>query len=372
MALPTTDIFLRSPYWVTTEETDLDFVLCDLRVWTGNLVNEPVKADIKLRSTALNGVTSFDLAEFARDFVEVTFAGTAESNAVFISYQLQKFTGGVIDPLPPLESKVYLTGYDGYGLFQDGANSQWNKQVMLSDSNITIYNDTTISIPVKQNLLIGYTLYKFAEGYGGNYVAFREVTGLFPTETTSDMVKQIPTSYQSEYAAKIVFEFSQGQDETVYIDYAPCTKYGRTLIYFVNKLGATQTLTFNGKSDVKMKTESNDYKRNIIQSNGSYDSTRHQRHVLNKNGAINLQINSGWISEEENDTIIELMLSEQVWIDVEAERLGRGWVPKTNSTWTIPVNIKSDETLIKNKLNDKLINYTFTFEAAYDWINTVR
>tara|TARA_R100000951_G_scaffold21340_1_gene17767 strand:+ start:2776 stop:3894 length:1119 start_codon:yes stop_codon:yes gene_type:complete len=372
MALPTTDIFLRSPYWVTIEETDLDFVLCDLRVWTGNLVNEPVEADIKLRSTALNGVTSFDLAEFARDFVEVTFAGTAESNAVFISYQLQKFTGGVIDPLPPLETKVYLTGFDGYGLFQDGANSQWNKQVMISDSKVTVYNDTTISIPVKQNLLTGYKLQRYAGSYGGTLTTFYTVTGLFPTENTTNMVTQVATSYQSDYADRVVFEFNGQADEKVDISYAPCTKYGRTLIYFVNKLGATQTITFNGKSDVKMKTESNDYKRNIIQSNGSYDSTRHQRHVLNKNGSINLQINSGWISEEENDTIIELMLSEQVWIDVDAERLGRGWVPKTTSTWTIPVNIKSDETLIKNKLNDKLINYTFTFEAAYDWINTVR
>ena len=65
-------------------------------------------------------------------------------------------------------------------------------------------------------------------------------------------------------------------------------------------------------------------------------------------------------------------MSEQVWVQVDAERLGRGWVPKQSSTWTVPVNLKSEETLIKNKLNDKLINYTFTFEAAYDWINTVR
>ena len=77
---------------------------------------------------------------------------------------------------------------------------------------------TNISIPVKQNYLIGYTLYEFAAGYGGNYSAFRTVTGLFPTETTSDMIVQVDTSYIGTYASKIVFEFSQGQDETVYID----------------------------------------------------------------------------------------------------------------------------------------------------------
>ena len=182
MALPTKDIFLRSPYWLTIQETDLDFVLCELRIWTGLLSAEPVLADIKLRSTALNDITSIDIAEFARDFIEVTFSGTAESNAVFISYQLQHFTAGVIDPLPAKEAKVYLTGFDGYGTFQDGVNFSWNKQVMISDTNITTYADTNISIPVKQNYLIGYTLYEFAAGYGGNYSAFRTVTGLFNRE----------------------------------------------------------------------------------------------------------------------------------------------------------------------------------------------
>ena len=371
MALPTKDIFLRSPYWLTIQETDLDFVLCELRIWTGLLSAEPVLADIKLRSTALNDITSIDIAEFARDFIEVTFSGTAESNAVFISYQLQHFTAGVIDPLPAKEAKVYLTGFDGYGTFQDGVNFSWNKQVMISDTNITTYADTNISIPVKQNLLTGYTLYEFAAGYGGNYSAFRTVTGLFPTETTSDMIVQVDTSYIGTYASKIVFEFSQGQDETVYIDYADCNVFGNTFVYFVNRLGCTQTMSFFGKTDVNMDTSSNKYTRNIIE-NGDYDPTRHQSFVLNKNGKISLNLNTGWRQEEENDTMIEMMLSEQVWIQIESDKLGVGWLPKTNTTWTVPVNMVSEKTLIKNKVNDKLINYSFSFEAAYDWINTVR
>ena len=95
--LPTKDIFLRSPYWLNINETDLDFVLCELRIWTGALYEEPLEADIKLRSTALNNKTSIDIAEYARDFVEVTFSGTEESNAVFISYQLQIFKANIFE-----------------------------------------------------------------------------------------------------------------------------------------------------------------------------------------------------------------------------------------------------------------------------------
>ncbi len=374
MALPTTDIYLRSPYWITIEENNLDFVLCDLRIWTGDLSAEPVEADIRLRSTALDNITAFDLAEYARDFVEVTFGGQATSNAVFISYDLQIFTDGVIDPLPPIEPRVYLTGFDGYGMFQDGKNFEWYKQVMMSDTELTIYSDTNVKIPVKQKDLTGYTLYKWSAGYGDEdtLTAFRTVTGLTPVENTQSQIQQISSSYQGQYANRVTFHFDGRPDESVNIDYAPCTKYGYTPLFFVNRLGATQEMHMFGKSDVRMTTKSNKYKRNIISDNGSYDKTRHQQYILNKNGTITIDLNTGWKKQEENDTMIEMMLSEQIWLRIDSAKLGAGWVPKQSSAWTVPVNIKSEDTVIKNRINEKVINYSFSFEAAYDWINTVR
>ena len=371
MALPTKDIFLRSPYWLNIDETDLDFVLCELRIWTGALYAEPVEADIKLRSTALNNKTSIDIAEYARDFVEVTYGGSDESNAVFISYQLQIFTGGVVVPLPDKETKVYLTGYDGYGTFQDGPNPSWNNEVMLTDNDITVYNETSIRIPVRQNYLTGYQLWRYAAGYGGNWTMFNEVTGLSPVENTEDMIRFVSNFSDGKYADKVVFQFSQGADETVRFSYEPCNKFGNTYVSFVNKLGTTQSMSFFGKSEISMNTNSNKYKRNIL-VNGDYDEKRHQSYVLNKNGTITLNLNTGWRSEEENDTMIELMLSEQVWVTVDSSKLGKGWVPKQSNEWVVPVNMKSEDTVIKNKVNDKLINYSFSFEAAYDWINNVR
>ena len=371
--LPTKDIFLRSPFWVTVDESELDFVLCDLRIWTGDFVDEPALADIKLRSTALNNITSMDIAEFARDFVEVTFSGTAESNAVFISYELSLYKGGNTTPPPP-EQRVYLTGLDGYGMFQDGANFSWYKQVMMTDAHITAYNDSTIKIPVKQSYLTGYKLQHYVGAAGDplQLHTFRTVTGLAPVRNTSEVIQNIANNYSGIYADRIVFEFLQGADEIVDIDYAPCNKYGDTQIYFVNRLGCIQTMSFFGKFDVNMKSTSDKYKRNIIQSDGTYDIKRHQDYVLNKNGKISMEINSGWRREEENDSIIEMMLSEQVWIIIDSTKLGNGWMPKQSTNWIVPVNIMPQDTVIKNKINDKLINYTFKFDAAYDWVNTVR
>ena len=369
MALPTTDIFLRSPYWINVNETDLDYVLCDLRVWTGALTDEPTYPDAKLRSTSFGNKASFDIAEFARDYVEVTFSGTAESNAVFISYQLSFYLAGA-ETAPVPETKVYLTGYDGYGTFQDGTNFAWYKQVMLSDTTFTLYPDTNALLPVKQALLTGYRLYT-RQPNTNVYHNFHTVSGLTPTEETGSMVINVNTSNGGVYADRVTLEYSAGLDESIEIEYQDCSSHGLTEIFFVNRLGATQTMHFSGKFEVMVSPTKETYKRNLI-SNGSYSTKRHQKTVLNKNATVKMKLNSGWINETNNDTIIEMLLSEQVWVKVKSDKLGVGWVPKQSSVYTIPCNITSEDMAIKSRLTDKLINYTFEIEAAHDWVNNVR
>lgn len=372
MALPTKEIFLRSPYWLTITETDLDYVLCDLRVWTGNLSSEPLYPDVKLRSTGLNDTTSMDISEFARDYVEVIFGGIADSNAVFISYELSIYTAGqATDPTP--ETRVYLTGLDGYGTFQDGVNFQWGNNLMISDDTITAYHETAVRIPVLQNSFTGYKLQRYAAGYGdqSNLSTYHTVTGLTPTESTSQMIKHVSSLNGGIYADRIVLEFDAYSDEIVDIIYSDCSKYGNTVVYFVNRLGCTQEIHFRGRFDVSMNAKGEQYKRNLL-VNGSYNNTRHQEYTLNRNGNIKMSLNSGWVDESENDTFIEMMMSEQVWIQIDSTKLGAGWIPKQSPLWTVPVTVKSSSSEIKNKVNNKLINYSFDFEAAHDWINTVR
>jgi len=365
--LPTSEIFLRSPYWLYIAEAELDYVLCDLRIWTGELTDEPITPSAKLRSTALNGKTSIDIAEFGRDYVEVTFAGTVDSNAIFISYELTHYLNGQSFE-PDAEDRVYLTGLDGYSTFQDGVNYQWWKQTMLSDNVVTVYPETSIKIPVLQKFLIGYRLQRLQ---GGLYHTFKQENNLTPATNTNGLIRNITSSSQNKFADRVLLLFSQGQDETVLLNYTQCTKYGATRVYFVNRLGCIQEMHFSGRFNVEVNVENDKYKRNIL-VDGNYDVHRHQSSVLNKNGTIKLTMNTGWRFEAENDTIIELMMSEQVWVQVDADKLGRGWAPKSSNLWTIPVNLKSSSSAIKSKMNDKLINYTFDFEAAHDWINTVR
>lgn len=365
--LPVAEIFLRSPYWVTVNRTNLDYVLCDLRIWTGELNSEPLTVSAKLRSTGLADQTSIDISEFGRDFVEVTFDGNDESNAIFLSYELTIYEkGATVEPAP--EDRVYLTGLDGYGTFQDGINFDWYRQVMISDFNQSAYPETSLAIPVLQKYLTGYELQK---NVNGSFTSFRTITGLTEATNTADLIRIIRTSYQSTYADRVVFKFNNQADEIVNINYMSCSLHGLTRVSFVNRLGCMQEMHFGGKFEVEMRAEKDTYKRNIL-VNGNYSNNRHQKSILNKNGSIKMTLNTGWKSEEENDTIIEMMMSESVWITVDTSKLGRGWAPKQSNFWVIPVNVDTDTTIIQSKRNNKLINYTFNFEAAHDWINTVR
>ena len=71
-----------------------------------------------------------------------------------------------------------------------------------------------------------------------------------------------------------------------------------------------------------------------------------------------ITLNTGFLKEEYNETIRQLMQSEDIWI--------------TEGTTTLPVAVKDSSFTYKTKLNDKLVNYTVQFDYAFDGINSVR
>ena len=368
MAIPTTKIYLRSPYRVTKSRANLDYIIVDLYVWTGDLVTaEPSTPTLRLRSTAFDGKASIDIAEYARDYVEVTFSGTEASNAVWVMYDL---TWVDTDDTTGTDSSVYLTGFDGFGYFEDEENYQWSNDLLISDSRQNAVSSTVIKTPVHNLYLTGYELYKTVN-LG---TPFHSVTGLTADDDTSATIQYVSNFGSGDYADYIVMQFNNGvaYERTVYIDYADCTKFDAQKIYFVNRHGAVQQLQFLGKSGISINTESETYKRNLMETDGTYDSKRHQIHTLNKNGKIAVTLNSGWVKEDHNDAFTEMLLSEQVWMYVERDVLGIGWIGKEASNFILPVIVKTDSLQIKRKKEDKLFNYTIEFEGAADRINTVR
>ncbi|AWH84927.1 hypothetical protein HYN59_07210 [Flavobacterium album] len=115
-------------------------------------------------------------------------------------------------------------------------------------------------------------------------------------------------------------------------------------IAFQNKEGAIQLFTFfKAKKDTITTTSEN------FESNRPIGS--HQFIKYNVNAKTKFTVNSGFITEDKNEAIRQLLLSERVWM--------------LSGDTAIPLNVSTSSQEFKNRQNDRLINYAIEFEHAY-------
>jgi len=121
-------------------------------------------------------------------------------------------------------------------------------------------------------------------------------------------------------------------------------------IFFQNKEGALQSLTFFKAKRESMSVESEKYEGNNGQG-------KHQFIKYNVRGKSKFNANSGFVVEDRNEAFKQLLLSERVWtIQNEIE---------------VPLNVGSTQLEYKTRQNDRLINYQIEFEYAFNEINNI-
>lgn len=184
----------------------------------------------------------------------------------------------------------------------------------------------------------------------------------FPNNEIDYTIATDPTTYSNELIKYLWVDVSEALTDT-YIEIAynsvittllitdEC-RYTPIDIAFQNKDGAMQILTF-----FKSKKDS------IAISNQSYDGNngqgKHQFNKFNIQAKSKFTVNSGFIVEDRNEAVKQLLLSERCWI------VGNG---EGNE---IPINVSSSSLEFKTRANDRLINYAIDFEYAFNEINNI-
>jgi hypothetical protein len=100
------------------------------------------------------------------------------------------------------------------------------------------------------------------------------------------------------------------------------------------------------------------FQKNIISSSASYDTKESQVQRYDVKGMTRLVLNTGFVNEDFNQTIEELLLSEDTWITYEGNVLAA--IPTTK------------QLQYATSVNNKTINYTVQFDFASETINSVR
>jgi hypothetical protein len=122
-------------------------------------------------------------------------------------------------------------------------------------------------------------------------------------------------------------------------------------IYFQNKEGAEQIYTFFKERTESFTTTDEEYQS----SQGQALNGKHQFVRYNVNGRESLEVNTGFIDEEMNIVLTELLLSEKIWY-------------KENNN-LLPLNIESKNMTYKTRQKDRLIQYDIKFKKSYNLVN---
>jgi len=281
---------------------------------------------------------NFDIAELARDYIEIEYQSAYVPQTVAISTVIKSYTL-INGQGTEVDSVTYTdVGFEAYGTFDEGANPEVPFGRTKPTYLIPINEDTdTFTILVPNNT-------------AGKLPSITSLNGL------------IATSYSSSDTSVTTVD-----GVVCNIKRIDCTKYGDgNKIIYINKYGVQQDLWFFLKETKNLARTNEGYKSNTITypsaAAATYDVKNAPNKVFNTQGKQTHTLSSGYYPEFANQQFEELLLSEYVWLSTF--RKGSGVI--------IPVKVKTSSVAFKTSVNDRLIEYTIEFEEAFDYINNIR
>jgi hypothetical protein len=295
---------------------------------------------IKNLPTILTGTQTinFDIAELARDYIEITYQTDYVPQTVAISTVIKSYTlinGGGSE----LDTVTYTdVGFEAYGTFEEGVNP------------IVPFGRTapTYLIPINEDTDT-FTI-----------LAPNNQTGKLPSMTSLNGL--ITTSFTASATS-----VTNVDGVVCNIKRIDCTKYGEgKRIIYINKYGVQQDLWFFLKETRNIARSNEGYKSNTITypngSSATYNIQNAPNKVFNTQAKQTHTLSSGYYPEFLNQQFEELLLSEYIWLSTF----------KKGSGVIIPVKVKTSTVAFKTSVNDRLIEYTMEFEEAFDYINNIR
>ena len=367
---------VRSPYYFKIGLSSTQYVDVRLYVWEG-LSGDTTSPVYSLRKSPVgsNSYTVFEVADLIRDYL-VTAYGDYSTRTVWFKWDYQIYnangttSGSLVTATPRL-------AVDGYRYFEDGIQTNELSKQLLQSNTIIYYNEgQDIIFPIWAEDLSTITL----TSAGGADVQWNVVEEFWEAydvswgyALTPIVITDNGNSNQKIQYIRIALSAALDDGDTITITSGTTAgttiitleeicepKYSPLNVIFYNKFGALQNVWFFKKNTTTLNVRNETYKRSIMDfSVGiTYSEQDHQVKTFNANGKETLQANTGFIDEQYNEVIRQLLLSEQVWVD--------------NGTDVLPIRPITSSLQFKTSVNDKLINYTLDFEYAFDKINNIR
>lgn len=372
----------RSPFYIKAEDSTMQSATMFLYVYEGEKsTDKPTTPQYTITKNVIgsNKYVVYEISELVRDYLNVTFnqertldayiarieadGGVFESNSLLTNFSLlldDDYSSGTVwvEADVNLYTSTNATGtliethyfdyvaFDGYSYFPDGANAQLSRTLLQSNTDIFYQSGQIVQVPVFSDEV---TAVKFYNG-----ATLHTTINITPSNNSAGQIV-----YASSTNTTTKIEVISDVIETLNVYAEEECKYTPYKVTFVNRFGALQNIYFFKKSTESLTTTNETYKSNSFDMFGmQYDIQQHQYQVYNKAGKESITLNTNYVTEQYNEVIKQLMLSEQVWI--------------TKGSDILPVNVKTSNINYKTSVNDRLVQYTIDFDYAFDTINSIR
>jgi len=374
-----TIIRTRSPFFIRTpQEADanLSYFQINITVFGGLSSSTEICDDLyatyslQKKPLGAENSVSFDISEIVNDHIEQIFTGTyaaAKSSIwVTVATSARQSDGTVIGSVT---TNTYLA-QEGFNKFKEGVNYTTEPIAMLSSNYIQNHKGSTITIPVNVERV--------------TQVEWRNGTSVRETDTFTDNGNQNQKIQFALFTAgtfldNALITYDSGSTTTITLEQVEECKYPVNKITFVNRWGALQDLFFFKKSTESLDATRENFNASIFEARAvqldppetpgdacqesltfnTYSTTAHAKKTFNANATESIVLNTGFVNELMNPYFEELMVSEYIWL--------------TDSSANIfPVNLKESSFAKKTGLNDRLINYTMSFEKSFSLVNNIR
>jgi hypothetical protein len=358
-----------SPYYITvplqytTSSTQTcEYFKLNIKVWSGLESSVPSTVDYTIVYDNTNSETgdhTINVAPLLRDFIEFTPQDNGLNYGVLDSDGNQKwvktyveYDGGTTDyqPVTELFSSGYSYGTDGVNAETRGPDNNDKPQILLEDNDYTMHRGGIISVPISLEDIATTTI-----GSVRSYPSLTQISetlNISPTTDSDSLIKNVwidTTNATTDEYVRVSFNGD-------FIDFILKDEFRHDpmTVFFINKYGAQQTFIFFKEKRESIAVTDNTFESNIGQpSTGSHQFLRY-----NVQARTTIKASSGFITEDENEAIKQMMLSERVWMYDVTDGL-------------TPLNIKTTSTSFKTRQKERLINYDIDFLKGYNDINNI-
>ena len=372
--------------------------------------NPPVTPQYSLSKTILSGESSinFELSELIKDYIDVEFRGNYETSRIskMVDVQVTRtFTetcgnGTEVTHTETADNRLKYIAFRGYGEMED-RNEYEDSPYYDSNINPTVGKDILISNSVVYHLKdqpIRIPFYNGQDGvhklqYKKDVTTVKSVILGGNTEKVSadreDIKADVDVGASQEYTADVThvrnnssnnttkeeLEYQEvnfvsytnhkGFEQQIPIEIIEECKFTPFRVTFLNKFGALQDLWFFKKRTDQFEVEREDYNKTILTTSSTgvdFDRNSHTSSLLDISTKETFKLNTGFLTEDHNEVIRQLMVTEFCWIH-EVNNV---------SQEPVPVRPISSSFTIKKEVNDKLLNFDVEFEYANSYIQNVR